>query len=289
MNLINSSERKNDCTQLICTSGESKIFCRISHNKYRNIECCADLEGQGKINFANECDFGEYVEATVKGELMYKISGVYEIRYDPYDDRFYTSYNIRRICSTNEEPRAALSFPFFYYSNQTGDTISGWHLYCDDRVGDIGFMPTTVVDAMELCQDGEPGIYKANIVVDVFNGTKYHDITDDYLEEHDLLVDEAKAKYNHRIAGYVVSELRLLKCCAVHDTVYVADNMRPALLTEDIDCNLTALQMQYKIRDMYDVGSDQYRNFIKRMLRGAKLRDISDHKTLQYMMRAFRR
>lgn len=213
--------------------------------------------------FLSEWDFAEFMTKVIASDKMkdvlFLISGVQEIQYNPEKGRFYVNYRVNKVELAKEElkPDTNMFIDFYFSENCVDDSdfaengkgyLNGYTTYYDNNVKSNGFMPITIVVRDEkklggikrkLSAEGD-AIKNISLVVNVIDGTEMTAITYDDLDDDTKAdiecgfysVEDAIKSLNNNKAGDKVTELRLVgpnpKKNKVEDTTFTTEDMTPA-------------------------------------------------------------
>lgn len=303
LKLLRSAEKKamHMSVPMICASNGNHIYCKAYGHTGDGYSCYIDA-----VRFENAYDFTEYLTSVVDENKIYKVSGVQDIRYETYNQSFYSTYRILGIESVDDSEclYARLSLPFFFApQNIKGVYADGWNLYYDRQIRDIGFKPVTVrIDkpsVLEFMRSFNGNIGRINISVNVINGTQYYPVTDKHLSQSTIqsitdgftTLEKVRENMNHRIAGDVVSELHFSNFIGqseVYNTMYSEANMNPATLYTADMRKLNMDELRCKLHDFYLLGNSHQRCSVDEMRKGRRLREIFDRSILIKMIEVFR-
>ena len=214
--------------------------------------------------FLSEWDFAEFVAKLASSDkyknALFNISGSYEVTYSAEKDRFYTNYHVNRITLAAEdaEPKTEFKVDFFYGDGAWDDSnyeesgkvvVNGWLNYYDGNLKKNGFQDVTVVirenndkkrSALKRKFTADDCIKQIGLTLSVIEGAEVIELTMDMLDDEtreDIecgLLDwnDVKRELGGRAIGDRVSELRFAELTpkknVPQDTVYTADDMRPA-------------------------------------------------------------
>lgn len=282
---------------LICRSGGNRIHCKIQDKRTQPTEYIF-VTGDGEQKFADAYAFADYVLGAAVKDQLYQISGTWDFRYDIISQKFFSVYRVTRIeIPSGGEVYARLRTPLFLDAS----CANVWNAFFDYSVGDIGFSPINVADPHNLLiyssdKISSDGIIRTIVDLDVINGTQYHDITLDDLSapmceaiEFDILQkEEIFTQLGGRIAGDVVSELRVVSVTSFEKTQYKKGDMLPASIFNTDLSRLDTEQLQHKIKDLYLVGDSRQRKNTKIILSGRRLSEVNDRDTLIRIINGFR-
>lgn len=217
--------------------------------------------------FISEWDFAEYLVKVCQSDKLkdkkFKISGTYDVQYNPVNGKFYTSYHVSRVvlASSEVEPSTELKIDFFYGENAWDDDtydetgkcfVNGWISYYDanKEVRKNGFMPLTVTvkedDEKVLNSlknrkfNVEEGIKQIGLTLKVIEGAERVEITMDMLDEETrediecglLDFESVKKALGGNTYGDRISEIRFEELTEnkniPQDTTYTSADMHPA-------------------------------------------------------------
>lgn len=304
LKLLRSAEKKQPThisVPMLCSSNGNRIYCKAYGHTKDGYNCYIDAE-----KFGNAYDFAEYLTTVVDENKVYKVFGIQDIHYETYNKSFYVTYRILGIESADSSDclHARLSLPFFFVPQKVkGMYVDGWNLYYDHQIRDIGFKPVTVrIDndsVLQSMRNCSGNIGRANICVDVINGTQYHSITNEHLSENTLqsitngfiTFEKVREDMNDRIAGDVVSELHFavfLGKPKIYATIYSEVDMISATLNTSDVRKLNMDELRHKLYAFYLLGNPHQRGVVDEMRRGRRLREIFDRSALIKMIEVFR-
>ena len=219
--------------------------------------------------FLSEWDFAQHLAKVLQSgkykDKLFYVSGTYDVQYNADKQQFYTNYHVNRVvlAPDDAEQKTELKVDFYFgedafddsnYEENGKATINGWVSYYDNMVKSNGFRPMVVTvkesekktAALKRKFSVEEGIKQIGLTLNVVEGAETVELTMDMLDEETrediecglLDWETVKRELGGRAIGDRVSELRFAELTprknAAQDTVYTADDMRPAV-TEQKD------------------------------------------------------